>query len=166
MADTCKTMRVFLLAISFLFLFSTISLAEKADKRLPYREDAGLTKAEYLLSVEQWSAALETAKGVLARHPNSADAYVYQGYAYHSLGEMAAARKSFKQALLINPTHLGANKYLGDMYLEAGDVARALEQLQVIRMACGAMDCEEQRSLEYDIDRYKQGIMPELPGKE
>lgn len=151
-----KTSVLLLFFCPLLFCLFSFSV-HAAEKPLPFREDAGLTKAEYLLSVGQYSAALETANAVLVRHPESADAYTYQAYAYHSLGEMASAKKSLEKALLLNPKHLGANKYLGDMYLEAGDVSRALEQLQVIRMTCGQADCAELTALESEIDDYKKG---------
>ena len=139
-------------AVLLCWAFLSISAAHAET---PYREDSGLTKAEYLLSVGKWSAALETANAVLQRHPDNADAYTYRGYAYHALGETAQAKKSLEKALLINPKHLGANKYLADMYLEAGDMPRALDQLQVIRLTCGASDCEEMRVLQEEIDAYK-----------
>lgn len=149
----------------FLLLLLAATPALAAEKEMPYREDAGLTKAEYLLSVGQWTAALDTANDVLTRHPQSADAYTYRAFAYHSLGDMAQTHKNLKKALQLNPTHLGANKYLANMYLEEGDVPRALEQLQVIRMACGRTDCEELRTLQREIDQYKEGVLPERPVK-
>jgi tetratricopeptide (TPR) repeat protein len=133
--------------------------AVKTDTKtqIPYREDSGLTKTEYLISVGQYSAAIHTADDVLARHSQNADAYTYRGYAYYRLGDFAKAAGSYRKALILNPTHLGANKYLADMYLEAGDVSRALEQLQVIRMTCGNTDCAELNDLERSIDKFKQG---------
>jgi tetratricopeptide (TPR) repeat protein len=150
-----------MLSLRIMALFFSLLLAATqaaaAEKEMPFREDSGLSKAEYLLSAGQFSAALDTVDDVLMRHPNNADAYTYRGYAYHRLGETAAAAKSFRMALQLNPTHLGANKYLADMYLEAGKVSLALEQLQVIRMTCGRTDCEELRALEREIDQHKQG---------
>lgn len=128
-----------------------------AQRELPFREDSGLTKAEYLISAGQYSAAIDTASDVIRRHPGSADAYAYRGYAYMKLGQKTQAAKDLKAALQLKPTHLGANKYLADIYLEDGDVARAIEQSQVIRMACGQMDCEELRALQRAIDQSKQG---------
>ena len=147
-------MRVAISSIFCLVLLAAMPAA--AEKEIPFREDSGLSKTEYLLSAGQFSAALDTAKDVLTRHPDNADAYTYCGYAYHRLGERALAAKNFRKALDLRPTHLGANKYLADLYLEEGKVSRALEQLQVIRMTCGHTDCEEQRSLERAIDSYKR----------
>jgi tetratricopeptide (TPR) repeat protein len=127
-----------------------------AGNEIPFREDSGLTKAEYFLSAGQFSAALDTVNEVLKRHPQNADAYTYRGYAYYRLGDIANAAKSFRTALILNPAHLGANKYLADMFLEAGDVARALEQLQVIRLTCGLTDCAELRALESEIDQRRR----------
>jgi len=144
-------------AVLFMTLLFLAIRPAAAEKEMPFREDAGLTKTEYLLSAGQFSAALNTVNDVLRRHPDNADAYAYRGYAYYRLGETANASKNFHRALTLNPTHLGANKYVASMYLEAGDVARALEQLQVIRMTCAGADCEELNALEREIDRYKRG---------
>lgn len=138
-----------------------ISIAIAAERGVPFREDSGLTKAEYLLSAGQFSAALNTANNVLVRHPNNADAYTYRGYAYYRLSETSNALRNFKKALIINPTHLGANAYLAKIYLDKGDMSRALEQMQVIRMTCGHTDCEELNMLENEIDKYKRGDLQE-----
>ncbi|MFH1157984.1 MAG: tetratricopeptide repeat protein [Pseudomonadota bacterium] len=157
--------KILILALCFLSLmFQDVSAAAE-EKDIPFREDSGLTKAEYLLSAGQFSAALNTANDVLARHPANADAYTYRGYAYYRLGETANATRNFKKALTINPAHLGANAYLAEMYLDKGDMPRALEQMQVIRMTCGHMDCEELNMLERDIDRYKRGDLQEKGDK-
>jgi Flp pilus assembly protein TadD len=153
------------LRLFFLFLLLTLAVPAFADENtdaeavleIPFREDSGLTKAEYLLSAGKFSAAIDTATGVIARHPENADAYTYRGYALHRLGETAAARKNLETALKLNPTHLGANAYLADLYLEEGKLPQALEQLQVIRMTCGRMDCAEWRAVERHIDQFKRG---------
>lgn len=150
-------MRPALLLCLLVLMSFPAAAEEKALKEIPYREDSGLTKTEYLLSAGQFSAALDTADGVLKRHPDNADAYAYRGYAYLRLGEKEAAAKSFKKALQLRPAHLGANKYLADLYLEDDDVARAIEQLQVIRLTCGHADCEELRALQRAIDQHKRG---------
>lgn len=145
-------MRIFLFLTMLLMVFPALA----ADQDMIFREDSGLSKAEYLLSVGHFSAALDTANNVLKRHPGSADAYTYRGYAYYKLGEKTEAAKNFRLALKLNPVHLGANKYLADIYLDNGDVARALEQLQVIRLTCGRTDCEELNTLQREIDQYKK----------
>jgi Flp pilus assembly protein TadD len=160
---------MFLLRCAVLFaclVFSAATPAPAAETETPFREDSGLTKAEYLLSAGQFSAALDTVNDVLQRHPENADAYTYRGYAYYRLGEVAKAAKSFRTALTLDPAHLGANKYLADMYLAAGDVARALEQLQVIRMTCGLTDCEELRTLEREIDQHRNDGPAEKKNKD
>lgn len=156
-------MRLILSALAFCLF---MPLAAQADGEMIYREDSGLIKTEYLLASGKYSAALDTANDILARRPNSADAYTYKGYALLHLGQKTEAAKNFKQALAINPTHLGANKYLADIYLDEGNVARAIEQLQVIRMACGESDCAEVRSLQLAIDQNKAGIKPKDGKKE
>lgn len=153
----------FFCLISLFPAFSYSAETEKGEfsKEMIFRRDSGLVKAEYLLSAGQFSAALDTVKDVLQRHPGDADAYTYRGYAYYRLGETASAVKDFKKALELDPSHLGANKYLADTYLDEGKVSLALEQLQAVRMICGNTDCEELRSLRRGIDSRKHGIRPE-----
>jgi Flp pilus assembly protein TadD len=155
-------MRLILLFCLIVSIALPASAAEKAEEKkdIPYRLDRGLTKTEYLLFEGQFSAAIDEAGSVLARHPADPDAYTYRGFAYMKLGETAKAAENFRKALEVNPTHLGANKYLADTYLADGNVARAIEQLQVIRMTCGHADCEEQRALEAEIDKFKKGDLP------
>lgn len=124
---------------------------------VPFREDSGLTKAEYYLATEKYAEALSEIALVLKRHPHSADALAYRGYALAQMGEHAKARDSLKKALLASPAHLGANKYLANLYLAEGKLAEAIEQMQVIRMTCGETDCEELNELERDINAYKSG---------
>jgi len=138
-----------------LLAFFVASSAFAANRELILREDSGLTKTEYLLAVGKYTAAIDTANEVLTRHPSNADAYTYRGYAYARLGQTAEAARDFQKALTIDPGHLGANKYLADIYLQKGDVPRALEQMQVIRMTCGQLDCEELDELQREIDQYK-----------
>lgn len=142
--------------LSFGALASVSAAAD--EKEMIYREDSGLTKAEYFLAKGKYSAALDAAADVLKRHPNNADALTYRGYAEWQLGQTSQARKSFKAALSVNPTHLGANKYLADLYLQSGDVARAREQMQVIRMVCGGSDCAELDALESAIDNFRHSL--------
>ncbi len=158
--------RIFPNALLILMTLVTINSASADDKEMIFRADSGLTKAEYLLAVGQYSAAIDTANQVLSRHPADADAYTYRGYALYRLGQNAEAAKNFKMALQLNPMHLGANKYLADTYLQSGDVSRALEQMQVIRMACGRADCEELNSLEREIDQYKSSGKPKEDKKD
>ena len=138
-----------------LLAFMSAAPAFAAKGELIFRSDSGLTKTEYLLAVGKYTAAVETANEVLTRHPNSADAYTYRGYAYNKLGQGADALKDFQKALLLDPAHLGANKYLADIYLQKGDIPRAMEQMQVIRMTCGQLDCTELNELQREIDQHK-----------
>jgi Tfp pilus assembly protein PilF len=122
---------------------------------VPYRQDAGLISAEYYLSVGKYAQALDVLSGVIARHPGSADAYTYKGFAYQRLGETKKARENYNRAVTLDPTHLGANKYLASMLLEDGDLDRAMEQMQVIRMACGNLECQELTELEIEMNKFK-----------
>ncbi len=130
----------------------------KAKKnQVPFREDSGLITAEYYLSTGKYSQALSVVNAVLSRHPMSADAYTYRGYAYYRLGDRRKARENFAKAISINPKHLGANRYIAQSFLDAGDLARALEQMQVIRLTCGDSSCEELDELQAAVNRYKRG---------
>jgi len=143
-------------SLLFLLLFIFLNNIVTAHAEfLPLRTDSGLTKTEALLKDGKFTAALEAADNVLKRHVNNADAYVYKGYAYYMLGETNSAKKYFKMALKLDPSHLGANEYIATIYINRGQINRALEQLQVIRMICGKTDCEELRTIESEIDKYK-----------
>ncbi len=155
-------MRKIFMSLALLALCAAAGVPARADE-LIFRQDAGLTNTEYYLANGKYSAAVLSAKNVLQRHPASADAYTYLGYALDQLGQTDAAEKDFKQALTIDPTHLGANAYLAKVYLQKGEMARAIEQLQVIRMTCGRTICAELESVESAIDQYKSGKKPDNP---
>lgn len=150
---------LFLTAAVLCCLFSAPSAAEDSVRikaEVPYREDSGLTKAEYYLAKEKYAEALEEAEGVLKRHPSSADAYTYAGLAYMNLGDEEKAESRFKKAIAANATHLGANKYLADIYIAKGDLARALEQMQVLRMTCDDKGCPELLELQSSLNKAKK----------
>ena len=129
----------------------------KLKSEVPYREDSGLTKAEYFLAKGKNAEAMAESIAVLKRHPRSADAYVYRGLAYDRMGDAQKAMESFKKAITLNPTHMGANKYLADLYLADGNLTFALEQMQVLRLACGtAIDCPEMEDLQSAINKAKK----------
>ncbi len=154
-------MQRYLFLVCFLFSFQNPLFAAGEELHLrndvPFREDSGLTKAEYFIATEKYAEALEEIALALKRHPQSADAWTYRGYAFYRLGDNGKAREALRKALLIAPTHLGANKYMANLYLEEGKLPQALEQMQVIRMTCGATDCEELNELQRDINKYKIG---------
>lgn len=158
-------MRLTLLVFSALFGFMLLSppalAAAPADPgkkaEVPFREDSGLITAEYYLATGKYAQALEVLEGVLTRHPHCADAFTYKGFAYRKLGDVRKAKENYQKAIEINPAHLGANRYLAATYLEAGDLGRAFEQMQVIRMTCGAQNCQELDELEAEINAYRRG---------
>ncbi len=152
-----------LMALVCAFSFSASVRAEedtpelKLKAEVPYREDSGLTKAEYYLAKDKNAEALEEATNVLKRHPKSADAYTYRGLAYDRLGDSEKAMESYKKAITLNQTHMGANKYLADLYLADGNLAFAIEQMQVLRLACGkSADCPEMDALQSAINKAKK----------
>lgn len=109
----------------------------------PLRADSGLTKAEGQLAEGKYVQALESAGAVLRRRPTDADALTYAGYALLGIGDAQKAAEYIERALKADPFHLGANTYKAEIYLKSGDTSRALEQMQVIRLACGNFDCPE-----------------------
>lgn len=138
------------------------SFAETAKKpEVPFRTDSGLINAEYELASGKYMQALDSVAKVLERHPQNADAYVYRGYAYQQLGDIKQAATNYKRALLIDPSHLGALKYMGDLFLIAGELPKAMEQLQAIRIVCGAQDCAEKAELEAAINKTKMPVNKE-----
>ncbi|MDE1151808.1 MAG: tetratricopeptide repeat protein [Micavibrio sp.] len=141
--------------------------ADDADKKplVPFREDSGLITAEYYLSTGKYAQALNVLAGVLKRHPESADAFTYTGYAYFKLGDSKKAASYYKKALIVNPTHLGANRYMAEIYLGQNNLYSAMQQMQVIRMTCGDVSCEELDELEAEINAYKNGQHEDAPAK-
>ena len=155
-------MRPFILVVLICLIALPAVAAETAPdvpkkNEVPFREDAGLITAEYYLATGKYAQALEVADGVLQRHPECADAYTYKGFAYEHLGDAKKAKEAYAKAIEINPTHLGANRYLAGLYLHEGDLARAMDVLQVIRMTCGEVACQELDELQADINHYRQG---------
>ncbi|HRI77606.1 MAG TPA: tetratricopeptide repeat protein [Alphaproteobacteria bacterium] len=128
-------------------------MAKSAE--VPFREDSGLITAEYYLATGKYMQSLDVLGGVLQRHPQNADAYVYRGYAYQKLGDKKKARENYRTALTLNPRHLGANKYVGNLWLEDGDLARAMEQLQAMIYICAGTYCAEVDELQNDINRFR-----------
>lgn len=148
-------MRIISLSVLVLWvLFSVPALADKKEN-VPFRADSGLISAEYYLATGKYAEALTVLGGVLQRHPNSADAYTYRGYAYDRLGDKSKARENYQKALLLEQDHLGANRYLAGIFLQEGDLTRALEQMQVIRMICGDTACEELDDLRSEINQFQ-----------
>lgn len=150
------------LSCIFMFLFFVAAaLPAGADElqlksEVPFREDAGLSISEYYIAEGKYAQAVDAASGVLKRHPKSADAYAYRGYALMQLGDHAKAKESLQRAIAANATHLGANVYLGEIYLIEDNVAQALEQMQVVRMICGDIGCAELDTLQSSINAYRK----------
>lgn len=120
---------------------------------IPFRADSGLTKAEGQIARGDYAQAIETLALILERRPKDADALAYAGYAWLKLGDAKQAVSSIDRALRYDPRHLGANYYKAQLFLAAGDKPRALEQMQVLRMACGAADCPELSALQADLNK-------------
>ena len=149
-----------ILKAAFILTLCLGSFAAQAqeEKRgeVPFRTDSGLINAEYYLATGKYMQALDVLNGVLLRHPLNADAYTYRGYAYEQMNELKRAKENYDRALQIDPTHLGANKYTGAMLIRAGKLDRAMEQMQAIRLICGATGCAELDELESDMNLYKK----------
>ncbi len=151
--------RTFFLAALFGFFAFAAMAQEKADD-VPYRQDSGLITAEYYLATGKYTQALQVIGGVMKRHPRSADAYVYRGYAYEKLGDVQKAMADYKAALNIDRSHLGANRYIAGLYVQQGERALAFEQLQAIRAICAGMECSEETELQNLINQAKKSSPP------
>ncbi len=153
-------MRLIILAL-VLMTFAAPALAEVSVRdNVPFRQDSGLTKAEYFIATQKYAQAINEAEGVVKRHGPNADAYAYAGLAYDRLGDDAKARDNYRRALMVSPTHLGANTYLMKSYLADGNMPKAIEQLQVIRAVCGASGCEELAEAESAVNAARRGEAP------
>ena len=136
--------------------FSGAALSQEKADEVPYRQDSGLITAEYYLASGKYTQALQVLGSVLQRNPQSADAYVYRGFAYQQLGDDKKALDNYTQALKIDPRHLGANFYLGVLYLNTGQKPLAFEQLQALRLICAGTECAEETELENLINQAKK----------
>ncbi len=149
------------LALSMLIFAAAPAAAEVTVRdNVPFRQDSGLTKAEYFIATQKYAQAINEAEGVVKRQGPNADAYAYAGLAYERLGDDKKALDNFRRALMVSPTHLGANTYLMQHYIDSGNMAKAIEQLQVIRAVCGAAGCEELYEAESAINAAKRGDAP------
>lgn len=152
-------MRLVLALVVMLIAATPSAIAEVSVRdNVPFRQDSGLTKAEYFISTQKYAQAINEAEGVVKRQGPNADAYTYAGIAYERLGDDKKAFDNFRRALMVSPTHLGANTYLMQHYIASGNMPKAIEQLQVIRAVCGASGCEELNEAESAINNAKTGV--------
>ncbi|MDD9899678.1 MAG: tetratricopeptide repeat protein [Alphaproteobacteria bacterium] len=140
-----------ILYVIALCLLPATALATEGET--PFRADSGLTKAEAQLSEGKYMQAMETLSGVVNRRPGDADALTYIGFAWLKMGDTDKAQKYIDRALKYDPKHLGANKYKADIFLMQGKTAQAHEQMQALRMVCGATDCAEIHALQGQMNR-------------
>lgn len=148
-------------AFLFLLLLSGATPAMAAVEvrdNVPFRQDSGLTKAEYFIATGKYAQALAESAGVIKRQGPNADAYTYLGLSYQRLGDAKKARENYQRALQLAPTHLGANAYLAQMFIDDGDMPKALEQMQVLRAVCGVSACEELVELESALNAARKGV--------
>lgn len=154
-------MRVALPILLACVLLPAIALAEVSVRdNVPFRQDSGLTKAEYFISTQKYAQAIAEAEAVVKRHGPNADAYAYAGLAYQKLGDDKKAVDNYRRALMVSQTHLGANTAMMHHYIASGNMPKAIEQLQVIRAVCGTAGCEELYEAESAINAAKQGSKP------
>lgn len=152
----------FLTAVALITcLLSATAQAEVTVRdNVPFRQDSGLTKAEYFISTQKYAQAINEAEGVVKRHGPNADAYAYAGLAYDRLGDTKKAFDNYRRALMVSQTHLGANTYMMQYYIANDNMPKAIEQLQVIRAVCGTAGCEELYEAESAINAAKRGEKP------
>ena len=152
------------LIAAILALLMTTPLLASAEvtvrDNVPFRQDSGLTKAEYFISTQKYAQAISEAESVVKRQGPNADAYTYAGIAYARLGDDKKSFDNYRRALMVAPTHLGANTYLMQYYIDNDNMPKAIEQLQVIRAVCGTSGCEELYEAESAINAAKRGETP------
>jgi tetratricopeptide (TPR) repeat protein len=83
----------------------TKALSKKTDPRY----SIGLGRA--LLAQKQHKEALKTINGVISRHPDVAEAYIYRSSAYHGLGEKRKAGDDLTKAVTIAPNDPSIRAY-------------------------------------------------------
>ena len=154
-------MRLPVTALLLCFLTMPALAEVRVRDNVPFRQDSGLSKAEYFIATHKYAQAISEAEAVVKRHGPSADAYTYAGLAYARLGDAKKARDNYRRALMVSPTHLGANTSMMQHYLAAQDMPHALEQLQVIRAVCGSSGCEELAEAESAINAARRGDAPD-----
>ncbi len=153
-------MRLIALTLALMTLTAPVAAEVSVRDNVPFRQDSGLTKAEYFIATQKYAQAINEAEGVVKRHGPNADAYAYAGLAYARLGDEKKSFDNYRRALMVSPTHLGANTYLMQHYIDSGNMPKAIEQLQVIRSVCGASGCEELYEAESAINAAKRGDAP------
>lgn len=128
--------------------FSSSTSATKTD-------DPDLRKGDAALIEKRYEDALASFQRVIARDPESADAWSQSGFANRKLGRFDEALDAYHQALEIQPFHLGANEYLGELYLQTDQPDKAEEMLGFLRRACPE-GCEELAALTLAVDTYRK----------
>lgn len=119
-----------------------------------YQGDKDYMEAADLAQKGQFEQAIPLLEKIVAKNPESADAYNYLGYSHRKLGQFDLALVNYQTALKLQPQHRGANEYLGELYLEMGDLTKAEERLAVLDNAC-FFGCEEYSELKEAIEDYK-----------
>jgi tetratricopeptide (TPR) repeat protein len=73
------------------------------------------------------------------------------GYASRKLGRYDDAKYWYDKALAVDPNHATTLSYYGMWHAEQGNLLKAKDELEQVRMVCGA-DCEPYKQLKAAID--------------
>jgi tetratricopeptide (TPR) repeat protein len=107
--------------------------------------DKALTEYAYaLIKAGRYDEALATLD--LLKHPNTAVALNYRGYATRKLGRIDEGIGYYLKSVSLDPHYAQVREYLGEAYILKGDMARAKAQLQAIKGICGTV-CESYEHL-------------------
>ena len=108
-------------------------------------DDESLADYAYALAkAERYEEALVVLD--LMRHPNTAEALNYRGYATRKLGRIEEGIAFYKQSVLLDPDYTLVREYLGEAYVIQGRLDLAREELAQIEKRCGTT-CEPYEDL-------------------
>ncbi|NJM36224.1 MAG: tetratricopeptide repeat protein [Rhodomicrobium sp.] len=103
------------------------NLRARALEADPSRRDASQHLAKAQLSLQDWDAAIATAKTVLDSEPENYGFRAIAGRASHGKGDYAAALDHFRKVLAVQPDDPQILKLAGDSALQSGDSSFAVQ---------------------------------------
>lgn len=120
------------------------------------KDDPNFAAGRQAIEAQDWPAAVEAMRKVIASDPKNADAHNWMGYAYRKQGNFEASFAAYAEALRLDPNHKAAHEYLGEAYLATGQIAKAEAELAALQRLCTPIPCEELKDLQRAIDEYRK----------